>query len=367
MSVHRIASVVALCAILGLGVSLGTVLAQAPAAGPPATEAEQAPRPESETSPVAAPPAILGTPAPAPQAAATVAAPADEAKVFGPAIAVGIVVLLIILAMYHLVRRKPTTEGVALPFFASFFMDVIFRPLLPIARNVIVSFGGATRVAWTQKTRLLLDGAGLYTVSAEDTMGCQVLSAVFLCIIFFLVTGNILIGLALAIIGFLYPTTLLQRLIEERKQLMFADLPYVLDLLSLGIEAGLDFKSSIDRLVNFSEPSPIINELRGFLNELNLGTPMEEALVRMRQRIDILAFFTFIEALIQATQMGIDVSSTLRAQAEQMRVSYFQAVEKKANAIPIMILFPSVFFIFPPLIFVTLGPIILELRRRLGD
>lgn len=285
-----------------------------------------------------------------------------------PAVGVLIVVVIVLLAIYHqTMRRKPPVEGIPLPFFAWFLMDVIFRPAIPLVKIGLVLLGVSPSGHWGSDLRVILDSAGLYTVREEDVMASQVLLGALAFLIILLVTGgNFFLAAPFGIIGVLYTYALLRRLAEERKQTMFSELPYVLDLLSLGIEAGLDFKASIDRLCAFSEASPLINELRLLLNDLNVGTPMEEALLRMRRRIDILAFFTFIEALIQATQMGIDVSSTLRAQAEQMRVSYFQAVEKSANAIPMLILFPSVFGIFPPLILVTVGPVMLELKRKLA-
>ena len=265
--------------------------------------------------------------------------------------------------MYEYFTTKETPARGTMPHFARVFVRLASF-LTPAVRGVLKSMGFHAQSRWGLYIRERRDQAGLYYMEEEDLMAIQVIMAGFFFVMFLAVIQIPMTALPLGLIGAYYPVLLMNRLAAERKEVMFAELPYVLDLLSLGIEAGLDFRTSVERLVNFSEPSPLMSELRVLLNDLQLGTPMSDALLKMRSRIDILAFFTFIEALIQATQVGIDVSSTLRAQAEQMRVTYFQNVEKQANSIPLQILLPSVLFIFPPLIFVTLGPIVLELMNH---
>jgi tight adherence protein C len=274
---------------------------------------------------------------------------------------VGLFIIGAFLYEYFTTNEAPARG--TLPHFARVFIRLC-APFIPVVKGLLKGAGFHASSRWGLYIRERRDAAGLYYMDEEDIMAMQVIMAGFFFVMFLAVIQIPLTSLPLGLIGAYYPVLLMNRLAAERKDVMFAELPYVLDLLSLGIEAGLDFRTSVERLVNFSEPSPLMSELRVLLNDLQLGTPMQDALLKMRSRIDILAFFTFIEALIQATQIGIDVSSTLRAQAEQMRVTYFQNVEKQANSIPIQILLPSVIFIFPPLIFVTLGPIVLELMSH---
>lgn len=274
---------------------------------------------------------------------------------------VALIIIGAFLYEYFTTKEQPTRG--TLPHYARVFVR-LSSIFIPVVKGVLKGLGFHAKSRWGTYLRERRDQAGLYFMDEEDIMAMQVIMAVFFFLMFLAVIQIPLTSLPLGLIGAYYPVLLMNRLAAERKEVMFAELPYVLDLLSLGIEAGLDFRTSVERLVNFSEPSPLMSELRVLLNDLQLGTPMQDALLKMRSRIDILAFFTFIEALIQATQIGIDVSSTLRAQAEQMRVTYFQNVEKQANSIPIQVLLPSVIFIFPPLIFVTLGPIVLELMNH---
>jgi len=268
--------------------------------------------------------------------------------------------------IYRSMQEQEDKDGEVFPFFAHFFFNVLLKPVIPVFRLILPALGLHPKSQIGTFIRQLLDNAGLYDYDEEDVMATQLVMAVALYFSFisFLGTTSMITCLPLIPVGWGYPIYLLQSIGFRRKQTMHAELPYVLDLLSLGIEAGLDFKMAVERIVNFSEPSPLINEMKGLLNDLNFGTPMEEALIRLRRRIDILAFFTFVEALIQATQMGIDVSSTLRAQSEQMRIAYFQSIEKSANKLPIMVLFPTAFCIFPPILIITLGPIAIDIHNR---
>ncbi|MBI4861267.1 MAG: type II secretion system F family protein [Candidatus Riflebacteria bacterium] len=276
---------------------------------------------------------------------------------------IAVVILFVVVAavlIYNLVRSPEDHVPGRLPPYARLFIKVSYV-ILPVVRRLIGALGAHGKSRWGVYIREVRESAGLYDMDEEDLMSLQVIVSVALYVVFLLVLHNPLTPAPLLLIGWYYPILIMHRLASERKEAMYGELPYVLDLLSLGIEAGLDFKTSVERLVNFSEPSPLMSELRALLNDLQLGTPMEDALMKMRKRIDVLAFFTFVEALIQATQIGIDVSTTLRAQAEQMRVTFFQDLEKQANAIPIAILLPSVLFIFPPLLFVVLGPIFMQI------
>lgn len=271
----------------------------------------------------------------------------------------------VILYLVYLSTFKKKVDEEARPLHAKLYFVLTWPIRMPF-RILVAMLGLSARSRYGTFLRRKLDEAGLYDVDEEDMAASQFAAGVLLYVMPVIFLPQLWASLLLLIlIGWVYPIYMLDSLSQMRKQQMFAELPYVLDLLSLGIEAGLDFKMSIERLVNFSDPSPLINELKGLLNDLNFGTPMEEALVRLRRRIDILAFFTFVEAMIQATQMGIDVSSTLRAQAEQMRVAYFQNVEKAANKLPILVLFPTAFCIFPPILIITLGPIVIQIVERL--
>jgi tight adherence protein C len=220
-----------------------------------------------------------------------------------------------------------------------------------------------------------LEAAGIYGVEAQDYISMQAIFPVILAIGSFVflslttkipIAVNINISALFVVIGAYYPYFKVRQRALLRKEAIFEELPYVVDLLSLAIEAGLDFRKAVERLVEFSEPSPLINELKGFLQELELGTKIEDALHSMAQRVDVLAFLSFVEALIQATRMGVDITPTLHAQAEQMRVTYFQQLEKRANETPILLIFPTILCVFPPVLILLLTPAVTTLYYQLN-
>ena len=225
-----------------------------------------------------------------------------------------------------------------------------------------------------RKIKRQLEAAGIYGVEAEDYISMQELFPALLAIgSFFLLSTttkidygvNIAISGLFVMVGAYYPYFKVRQRATLRKEIIFEELPYVVDLLSLAIEAGLDFRKAVDRLVEFSEPSPLVDELKVFLQELELGTKMEDALQNMAHRVDVLAFFSFVEALIQATRMGVDITPTLHAQAEQMRVTYFQQLEKRANETPILLIFPTILCIFPPVLILLLTPALVTLYYQM--
>ena len=252
------------------------------------------------------------------------------------------------------------------------------RPLVLIHRIVGKIFPFADISPHSEMGRKIkrqLEAAGIYGVEAEDYISMQEIFPVILAIGSFLLLSfttkidwriNIAISGLFVMVGAYYPYFKVRQRAELRKEIIFEELPYVVDLLSLAIEAGLDFRKAVERLVEFSEPSPLVDELKVFLQELELGTKMEDALQNMAQRVDVLAFFSFVEALIQATRMGVDITPTLHAQAEQMRVTYFQQLEKRANETPILLIFPTILCIFPPVLILLLTPALVTLYYQLG-
>lgn len=257
------------------------------------------------------------------------------------------------------------------------------RPILAIGKPVFGPLISLIEAAGFdqdgEKGRLLrrqLDSAGIdpADLSPAEFTALQVLTAVTPVIFLTVMLGGRMPRLQLIcvqalglLIGAYYPKFKLEQRMQARNSQIFAELPYVVDLLSLAIEAGLDFRRAVERLVEFSEPTPLVNELRYFLNDVDMGVSTEQALKNMSERVHVLAFFSFVEAIIQATQMGVDITPTLHAQAEQMRTSYFQEMEKEANKTPVLILLPTVVCIFPPMLILLLAPAVVKFSEMLPN
>lgn len=165
--------------------------------------------------------------------------------------------------------------------------------------------------------------------------------------------------------GFYFPELWLANLIKDRQQQIRLALPFVIDLLSLCTEAGLDFMGAIQRVVIKAKKSPLIDELGTVLNEIKLGTTRADALRRMAARINMAEISSLVAVLVTAEQMGSSISVALKSQADQIRNDRFIRAEKAGAAASQKILFPLIFFIVPAVFIVVLGPLIAKLLQKL--
>ncbi|MBN2162922.1 MAG: type II secretion system F family protein [Pontiellaceae bacterium] len=164
----------------------------------------------------------------------------------------------------------------------------------------------------------------------------------------------------LVFFGF-YPDTWLRYSVRKRHRSIERSLPFVLDLLTLSVESGLDFMSGISRIINYREIDALGEELVRVFREIQVGRSRKEALRNMSQRVDHVDIRALTSALIQADELGTGIGHALRIQAEQVRGKRFQRAEKMGNEAPVKLLFPLVAFIFPSVFMILLGPLFLQL------
>ncbi|NLW45458.1 MAG: type II secretion system F family protein [Syntrophomonadaceae bacterium] len=194
-----------------------------------------------------------------------------------------------------------------------------------------------------------------------DAEGLVVLKYAFMCALalagLFLV--NVTAAAALGIVGYLVPDVMLNAWKNERQNKILKDLPDILDMLSVSVEAGLGFDAALQRVVEKIK-GPLSEEFRQALNEIKLGKPRREALKDLAARVEVDDVSTFISSLIQADQLGVSIANVLRVQADQVREKRRQRAEEKAQKAPIKILIPLVFFIFPAIFVILLGPALIQ-------
>ncbi len=162
-----------------------------------------------------------------------------------------------------------------------------------------------------------------------------------------------------------YPGLWLKGALKERHRRIQKSLPYVLDLLTLSVEAGLDFMSAMQRIVQRGKIDALSEELVRVLREIQLGKTRRVALKDMGDRVDQPDLRSVINSLVQADELGVGIGSILRIQSDQMRMRRFERAEKMANEAPVKMLFPLVAFIFPAVFLVLLGPIVLQILRQI--
>ena len=168
---------------------------------------------------------------------------------------------------------------------------------------------------------------------------------------------------ALLLTMILYPSWWIKQAVALRHRLILKALPFVIDLLTLSVEAGLDFMTAIKNIVDRRPPDPIAEELSRVLLEIQLGKTRREALSRLAERVRQADIQSLVMALVQADELGTSIGATLRIQSDQIRAKRFMRAEKLANEAPVKMLFPLVVCIFPAVFLIMLGPIILQMLK----
>lgn len=164
-----------------------------------------------------------------------------------------------------------------------------------------------------------------------------------------------LVMVLLPAIGALVPASWLSRKAQERQDAILNDLPDVVDLLAISVEAGVGFEGALE-IVCAHFDSPLAQELSRTLKEMELGLPRREALQNLKKRTDVPDLSNFVLALTQADALGMPIGRILHTQAKEMRNKRRARAREKAAKLPVKILFPLVVFIFPAVLIVILGP-----------
>jgi len=173
-----------------------------------------------------------------------------------------------------------------------------------------------------------------------------------------------LFSLVAAGLGWVVPETMMQSKFKGRGKEIQRDLPDVLDLLTVSVEAGVGFDAALVKVVE-RKKGALADEFGTVLREIRVGKPRRDALRELSERVKIDDITSLVSAIIQADQLGVGISSILRIQAEQVRTKRRQRAEESAMKAPIKMLFPLIFFIFPTLFVVLLGPAIIQVAEIL--
>lgn len=165
--------------------------------------------------------------------------------------------------------------------------------------------------------------------------------------------------------GYYLPDVFLKRKIFLRQREIFETFPDALDLMTVCVEAGLAMDAALARVgTEIGRKSPVLaEELQLVTLELRAGGAKDKALRNLALRTGVEDVDALVKMLIQAERFGTSVASALRIQSEQLRTRRRQIVEENAAKIATKLLFPLIFFIFPALLVVLLGPSMLQIMR----
>jgi tight adherence protein C len=168
-----------------------------------------------------------------------------------------------------------------------------------------------------------------------------------------------LAGLFLLFLGYFIPDLLLYSKGVERQKVIQLELANTLDQMLISVEAGLGFEGAMARAGDNGK-GPLAEELVRTLQDMQVGRSRRESYLALAERTNIPELRSFVQAVVQADTYGIAISRVLRVQAKVMRVKRRQRAEEKAMKLPVMILFPLLFFIFPVMFIAILGPAVIN-------
>jgi len=267
-------------------------------------------------------------------------------------------------------RAKAEKELIPKPAAAT---SLILRLTLPIIRiTLLPSVKGLKITDYRKRMKKKIVAAGLQEeLTPDELFSLKILLVIILPLIAVIynlglhVANPVLLIIIFGAIGYFFPELWINNLIKDRKTRIRMAIPFVVDLLSLCTEAGLDFMGAIQRVVQKAQKSPLIEELEYVLNELKLGTTRGDALRNMADRINMPEISSLVAVLVTADKMGASISDALKAQSNQIRSERFIRAEKAGAAASQKILFPLIFFIVPAVFIVVLGPMVAKLLQKL--
>jgi tight adherence protein C len=150
-----------------------------------------------------------------------------------------------------------------------------------------------------------------------------------------------------AAFGYLFPAIWLRDRVLLRRRQTLKTLPFMLDIITLCVEAGLNLTGALNQAVAKGPAGALRDEFSRVLRDVRAGRSRTEALRSLSDRMDESVITNFVAAVIQAEQTGMSLGPILRAQAEQRRNERFSRAEKLAMEAPVKLLFPLIAFIFP--------------------
>jgi tight adherence protein C len=168
----------------------------------------------------------------------------------------------------------------------------------------------------------------------------------------------------MAVFGFSLPLFWMRTAVRSRQRLIVKSLPDAMDLITTCVEAGLGLDAALAK-VSDQMKGPLAMEISQTLREVGMGRLRREALSDLGERTGVPELISFVNAVIQAEQLGVSIAHVLKVQSDQMRTHRRQRAEQTAHEAPIKMMFPLVMCIFPAFMLVILGPAVIRIADQL--
>lgn len=249
--------------------------------------------------------------------------------------------------------RQPLTDRIIKPIYESFlrFIGSVAPKRVKAKYEQLIAEAGSpknftvTRIMSTQIMFALLVGGLMFLASRKN---------------------SIMLVIAATVMAFILPFSLIRTKAIQRKKQITRELPDLLDLLYISVEAGLSFDMGLRKCVDKMK-GPLSEEISRCLEEMSKGRERQEALRGIVKRTDVEDLSYFVTSVIQTEQLGSDITNMLRIQSDTMRQKRKQRAEESALKIPVKMLFPLIFLIFPAMFIVVLGPAMINIVKVLGN
>jgi tight adherence protein C len=245
--------------------------------------------------------------------------------------------------------------------------------LLKIFRVPVIIFTDLAQSLQLTKTRRRyahdLETLGLERVVTVDQIIALKLTLTFIFAIYGVLLLKVIpLFFVLMLVGFgwIFTDVWLKDRITVRKRQIRMGLPFVLDMLTLSVEAGLDFSKAVEKIISRMDPSPLREELTVFLLNTDFGMMRKDALRAMSDRVEVQELSSFVSALIQAADLGASIGGALRTQSEIMSGERFVMAEKKGAEASQKMLLPMVLFVIPAVMIVIMGPLVVNFLYHRG-
>ena len=173
--------------------------------------------------------------------------------------------------------------------------------------------------------------------------------------------------LSLAAFGYYLPNVVLARMVSQRKRELFESFPDAIDLMTVCVEAGLGLDAAMVRVAEEMRlrSKALAGELHLVSLELRAGRSREHALRNLALRTGVEEVEALVSMLVQADRFGTSVAASLRVHSDTLRTTRRLRAEEAAAKIALKLLFPLIFFIFPSLLLVLMGPAFINIYRVL--
>ena len=219
--------------------------------------------------------------------------------------------------------------------------------------------------------RSQLVAAGKYDIAARTVVGLQFLAGSVVGLLFAVTSPgpnmgvNVMLTLAATAIFWATPLVYFNGRASRRLDEIDRQVPDLIDMLVVTMEAGLAFGASLDA-ASTRMKRPIGDEIRLTMQEQSMGLAISEALVNTLDRVETPNMSAFVRSVVQGNALGVSMGLVMRNLAADMRVRRRQQAEERAHKAPVKMLFPLIFFMFPALGVVILGPALFEITETLG-